>query len=68
MFFCFTIFRLYRAIGNIFDVRRKEITKWLKVCEKKEKEIPNDVQDLDEALIAVNKIKVSLALFVFVSS
>jgi hypothetical protein len=44
---------------NIFEVRRKDITKWLKNCEKKEREIASDVQNLDEALVAVKKIKVS---------
>lgn len=43
---------------NIFDIRRKEIAKWLKNCDKKEKEIPNDAEDLDEALAAVQKVKV----------
>jgi hypothetical protein len=46
-------------------VRRKDITKWLKNCEKKEKEIPSDVQDLDEALIAVKKIKVIIVVMLF---
>ncbi|XP_028414728.1 nuclear anchorage protein 1-like isoform X2 [Dendronephthya gigantea] len=49
--------KLYRALINIFDVRRKEITKWLKNCEKKSKEIPNDIEDLDEGLVVVKKIK-----------
>ena len=52
------IIRLYRAIVNIFDARKKDIAKWLKNCEKKEKEIPKEVQDLDQALIAVTKIQV----------
>ena len=43
---------------NIFDMRKKEIAKWLKNCEKKGNEIPNEVQDLDQALIAVKKIQV----------
>lgn len=54
----FCLNRLYRAIVNIFDMRKKEIAKWLKNCEKKENEIPNEVQDLDQALIAVKKIQV----------
>lgn len=47
----------------MFDRQRKEIVKWLKICEKKEKEIPNDVEDLDEALNALKLFIVCVSLF-----
>ena len=50
--------RLHRSVVHIFEVKSKEVAKWLKNFEKKEKEVDSDAQDLDSALAALKKLKV----------
>ena len=54
----FFFFRIHRSVINIFETKRKDVTKWLKNCEKKEREVDGDAQYLDSVLAALAKLKV----------
>ena len=62
---CFTqtlsfFHRLYRAMVNFFDQRKKVTLKWLGSCERKERQVKADVKELKDSKNEYIKVKVTL--------